>query len=151
MEPNQLSNSDIISMVNNTISLANTFLVFGALIVAVITIGITVYFNHKAKDDINNAINNILLEISKDSNIQNKLISDILKNDELLKKIVGLQDFKEQLNLAVADQISLYKTSDSEYLNMAECENEDKLKDIDDIIDKEVNLPNIKETQYEST
>ncbi|MBR6612418.1 MAG: hypothetical protein IKK93_09325, partial [Campylobacter sp.] len=102
MEPNQLSNSDIISMVNNTISLANTFLVFGALIVAVITIGITVYFNHKAKDDINNAINNILLEISKDSNIQNKLISDILKNDELLKKIVGLQDFKEQLNLAVA-------------------------------------------------
>lgn len=151
MEPNQLSNSDIISMVNNTISLANTFLVFGALIVAVITIGITVYFNHKAKDDINNAINNILLEISKDSNIQNKLISDILKNDELLKKIVGLQDFKEQLNLAVADQISLYKTSDSEYLNMAECENEDKLKDIDVIIDKEVNLPNIKETQYEST
>lgn len=151
MEPNQLSNSDIISMVNNTISLANTFLVFGALIVAVITIGITVYFNHKAKDDINNAINNILLKISKDSNIQNKLISDILKNDELLKKIIILPEFKEQLDLAVADQRSLYKTSDSEYLNMAECENEDKLKDIDDIIDKEVNLSNIKETQYEST
>jgi hypothetical protein len=152
MEPNQLSNSDIISMVNNTISLANTFLVFGALIVAVITIGITVYFNHKAKDDINNAINNILLEISKDSNIQNKLISDILKNDELLKKIVGLQDFKEQLNLAVADQILLIKTYNTfEYTNLSEYENEDKLKDIDVIIDKEVNLSNIKETQYEST
>ena len=34
---------------------------------------------------------------------------------------------------------------------MTECENEDKLKDIDVIIDKEINLPNIKETQYEST
>lgn len=87
MEINQISNSDIISMVNNTISLANTFLVFGALILAAITIGITVYFNYKAKNDINNAINNILLKISKDSNIQNKLISDILKNDELLKKL----------------------------------------------------------------
>lgn len=152
MEINQISNSDIISMVNNTISLANTFLVFGALIVAAITIGITVYFNYKAKDDINNAINNILLKISKDSNIQNKLISDILKNDELLKKIIRLPDFKEQLDLAVADQMSLTKTSDTfEYTNLSEYENEDKLKDIDVIIDKEVNLSNIKETQYEST
>lgn len=139
MELNQLSNSDIISMANHTISLANTFLVFGALIVAVITIGITVYFNKKAKEDINNAINNILLEISKDSNIQNKLISDILKNDELLKKIIGLSEFKVQLDLAVSDQISLIKTSDKyEYANMTECENEDKLKDIDVIIDKEI-------------
>jgi hypothetical protein len=70
----------------------------------------------------------------------------------LLKKIVGLQDFKEQLNLAVADQILLIKTYNTfEYTNLSEYENEDKLKDIDVIIDKEVNLSNIKETQYEST
>lgn len=41
--------------------------------------------------------------------------------------------------------MSLIKTSDTfEYTNLSEYENEDKLKDIDVIIDKEINLPNIK-------
>lgn len=84
-----------------TVTLANTFLVWGALFIAVATIGITIYFNREKKKDIDNAISEVLQKISDDDKIKDELIRCILSNDDFK------QNLKAMIDIAARDQIDL--------------------------------------------
>jgi len=105
---------------NLAISNANTFLVYGSIILLVlttlITFAVSYYSNKNKKKEIKRAIEGILCEISKDDAIRNKLVENMLKDDDILKRLVELQEFKEKLDIAVSDQIGILK----EYENGAE-------------------------------
>ena len=79
-----------------TVTLANTFLVWGALFIAVATRGITIYFNREKKKEIDNAISEVLHDKIKD-----ELIRCILSNDDFK------QNLKAMIDIAARDQIDL--------------------------------------------
>ena len=83
----------VIQRADFTVTLANTFLVWGALFIALATIGITIYFNAE-----------------KNKNVD-KAISEVLQKDELIRHILSGNDFKQELkatiDIAVRDQIDL--------------------------------------------
>lgn len=91
-----------------TITLANTFLVWGALFIAFATIGIAIYFNRDKKKDIDNAISEVLQKISNDDKIKKELIQHILTNDSFK------QELKAMIDIAARDQVDLDKESVSE-------------------------------------
>lgn len=82
-----------------TITIANTFLVWGALFIAFITI----YFNREKKKDIENAISEVLQKLSDDDKIKRALIERILANDSFK------QELKAAIDIAARDQIDLDK------------------------------------------
>lgn len=135
------------------ISLANTMLVWAtgivavtAIVIAAATIGITIFFNFKNKANIKKATDKILEQISKDSNIRNKLVEKILSDDIVLKTLVKLPEFKEQLDLSISNHILLIKSyednnqniKNKSLFNNESLDNIEKeiLKKIDNIIDK---------------
>lgn len=91
----------VIQRADFTITLANTFLVWGALFIAVATIGITIYFNREKKKDVNNAILKVLQKIGNDDKIKNELIRHILSGNDFK------QELKAAIDIAVRDQIDL--------------------------------------------
>lgn len=84
-----------------TISVANTFLVWGALFIAIVTIGIAWYYNKNKQEEIKKAVSEVLQKIGNDDKIRAEFINDILQS----------RSFKEELramiDLAVRDQIDL--------------------------------------------
>lgn len=95
----------IVQRADFTITIANTFLVWGALFIAFITIGITIYFNREKKKDIENAISEVLQKLSNDDKIKRALIERILANDSFK------QELKAAIDIAARDQIDLDKES----------------------------------------
>ena len=142
---------------NLTISNANTFLVFGGVCLAAITIGISIYYNRKNKQAIKESIEKVLVKISQDSSIRNKLVERILENDEILKRIIELDEFKRQLDISVGDMVVViasyernkdvereddFKNTHSrgDIFEGQDCKDKEILKDIDITIDDEANL-----------
>lgn len=86
-----------------TISLANTFLVWGALFIAIATIGITIYFNREKRKDIDKAISEVLQKICDDDKIRAQFIKEMLQNGSFK------EDLKAAIDIAARDQIDLDK------------------------------------------
>ena len=63
-----------------TISIANTFLVWGALFIAFIIIGITWYYNREKQREIKKAISEVLQKICDDDKIRAEFVRDMLQN-----------------------------------------------------------------------
>lgn len=82
-----------------TISIANTFLVWGALLIAVTTIFITIYYNRKKQRAIKEAINEVLQKLGNDEQLRTELINKMFEDDEFKK------DFRKFIDISVNDKI----------------------------------------------
>ncbi|WP_315508589.1 hypothetical protein [Campylobacter showae] len=86
-----------------TISIANTFLVWGALFIALITIGITWYYNREKQKEIKKAISEVLQKICDDDKIRAEFVRDMLQNGNFKDEL------KAAIDIAARDQIDLDK------------------------------------------
>ncbi|MCZ6102904.1 hypothetical protein [Campylobacter ureolyticus] len=129
-----MKSSDILSIANNMLVWTGVILAGVTIVLTLFSVFMMFYFRKGSKKTIKQAIDKILNQISKDSKIRNELISKILSDDKILKAIIKTKEFKEQLDLAILDQKNL--------IDNIEIDNEDKgnLKEIDVIIDNEKNL-----------
>ena len=132
------------SAINTYLVLSGIIIAFVAFVSALVSIWLSQNFKKEKKHLLEEAKNNLLGNIAKDDNIRNALINKILDDDLLLKKIISLNEFREQLDVCVADHIDILKEYDERSrLDGAEgytCDDEAILKDIDITIDNEVNF-----------
>ena len=91
----------VIQRADFTVTLANTFLVQGALFIALATIGITIYFNAEKNKNVDKAISEVLQKIGNDDKIKDELIRHILSGNDFK------QELKATIDIAVRDQIDL--------------------------------------------
>lgn len=142
-----MDNSYILEIANTTlanagtaISTANNLLVGIGIMVALVTIIVSVFITRQRKELANEILNKIAADKQTQNNLTNKLITNILDNKDILKSIVKLQEFKEQLDIAVSDQMELRNNLKKENIeNLDESDKKD-LEEMDIKIDDEKNL-----------
>lgn len=137
---------------NTATSVLNTFFVVVSIVLAAIAVGIMLFgywlghkFNKEKIEAIKEAKTAFLAELAKNSDIKNELINHILKNKDFSKTLINLPEFKEKLDICVADQAELLLSQGlcTKYVNKPEApdsEDKDVLKNIDIKIDNEKNL-----------
>lgn len=91
--------SNIIAIASAYISYANTLLVFAALLIATVTIGLTIYYNREKEKVIKETTNNILEKISQDDNLRDSFIQKILSNKDFQ------QQFEEMVDIHIQDKM----------------------------------------------
>lgn len=97
----------MISIFSSYLSYANTMLVFAGIIIAVITIVLTLYYNQDKKKLIEKATHNILCKIADDEQMRNDFVSKIVENEKFK------QEFKQMMDI-LADKDKKEKTTISE-------------------------------------
>ncbi|RDU60419.1 hypothetical protein [Helicobacter marmotae] len=96
---NGLNNGDIIALANSYMSYANLIIVVSALIIASITIGLTIYYNRDKKKLINEATYNILDKIAENEQVRNTFIEKILENENFK------QEFERMVDIHISDKM----------------------------------------------
>ena len=142
-----MDNSYILEIANTTlanagtaISTANNLFVGIGIMVALATIIVSVFITRQRKELANEILNKIAADKQTQNDLTNKLIANILDNKDILKSIVKLQEFKEQLDIAVSDQMELRNNLKKENIeNLDESDKKD-LEEMDIKIDDEKNL-----------
>lgn len=142
-----MDNSYILDIANTTlanagiaISTANNLFVGIGIMVALATIIVSVFITRQRKELANEILNKIANDKQMQKDLTNKLITNILDNKDILKSIVKLQEFKEQLDIAVSDQMELRNNLKKENIeNLDESDKKD-LEEMDIKIDDEKNL-----------
>lgn len=144
-----------LSIANTATSAINTYLVFTGVLIAAIAlisalagIWLSYKFKQEKKNLIKEAKDELLSEIARDNNVRNALVNKILSDKQLLKEIILLKEFREQLDECVADHIDIlneYEGVSYEPLfdfDVPESNYDDEafLKEIDITIDNEANL-----------
>lgn len=90
-----LNNGDIIALASSYMSYANIIIVVAALIVAAITIGLTLYYNRDKKKIISEVTYNILNKIADDEQMRNTFINRILFK----------QEFERMVDIHISDKM----------------------------------------------
>lgn len=93
------TNADMIAIASSYISYANTLLVFGALIIAGVTIWLTYHYNQNKEKLIKEVGTRILEKISQDEQIRDEFIQKILSNDNFK------QEFEAMIDIHIQDKI----------------------------------------------
>ncbi|EAK6829306.1 hypothetical protein P3G05_001687, partial [Campylobacter coli] len=97
------------------ITIASSYLTYGSLIVAiatfltaVITIGLTIYYNRDKQRLIKETTDVFLNKIIEDEKLRNDFINKILKNSEFM------EEFERMVDLHINDKISILTDIDQE-------------------------------------
>ena len=101
---NNLSNGDIIALVSSYMSYANLIIVMVALIVAAVTIVLTIYYNRDKKRLIEEATHNILNKIADDEQMRNDFINKILENKSFKQEFERMVDIHIGNKMGIADK-----------------------------------------------
>ncbi|MDA3967455.1 hypothetical protein [Helicobacter sp. WB40] len=96
---NNLSNDDIIALASSYMSYANLFIVIATLIIAFITICLTIYYNRDKKRIINETTRNILNKIADDEQMRNTFVEKILENEDFK------QEFERMVDIHISDKM----------------------------------------------
>ncbi|MGX3044424.1 hypothetical protein [Helicobacter sp. T3_23-1056] len=96
MEQTIVADSNIIAIASSYISYANTLLVFAAVLIAILTIGLTMYYNREQVKVIKETTNNILEKISQDDNLRDNFIQKILSNKDFQQQFEAMVDIHIQ-------------------------------------------------------
>lgn len=86
------SNGDIIALANSYMSYANLIIVISALIIAVVTIGLTIYYNRDKKRLIEETTRNILDKIADNEQMRNDFINKVLENKNFKQEFERMID-----------------------------------------------------------
>lgn len=89
----------MISIASSYVSYANTTLVLCGLIIAALTIILTIYYNRNQKKLIEESIDKFLKEVSNNEGLQNKLIEAIVQNENFksdIERLIALMIPKNQ-------------------------------------------------------
>lgn len=93
------TNADVIAVASSYISYANTLLVFGALIIAAVTIGLMIYYGQNKEKLIKETATHILEKISQDEQIRAEFIQKILSNENFK------QEFETMIDIHLQDKM----------------------------------------------
>lgn len=77
----------LLAVSSSYISYANTLLVFGALVVAAITIGLTYYFSRDKQKTMQEMTQNFLKSLANDEHMREELINKILTHSSFKKEL----------------------------------------------------------------
>lgn len=96
-----MSNSDIISLANTTISVANTMLVWAGVLIALVAIFATMYYNREKKKLIKQTADEFLDKIANNEALRNEFIQKILSNKDFK------DNFEKMVDLHIQDKFDL--------------------------------------------
>lgn len=103
-----LNNGDIIALASSYMSYANNIIVTVALIVAIATIVLTLYYNRDKKNIISDVTHNILNKIADDEQMRNTFINRILENENFK------QEFERMVDIHISDKMDRLVDEDQE-------------------------------------
>ena len=106
-----LNNGDIIALASSYMSYANNIIVTVALIVAIATIVLTlyyIYYNRDKKKIISDVTHNILNKIADDEQMRNTFINRILENENFK------QEFERMVDIHISDKMDRLVDEDQE-------------------------------------
>lgn len=113
---NHLSNGDVISLASSYISFANTLIVvvvfIATILIALVTIGLTIYYNRDKKKLIKEATQDILDKIADNEQMRNDFISKILENKNFK------QEFEAMVDIHVSDKMDRLADENQEKSNI---------------------------------
>ncbi|MCX2683534.1 hypothetical protein OQH60_06600 [Campylobacter sp. MIT 21-1685] len=92
-------NTDVIALANSYMSYANLIIVVAALIIAAITISLTIYYNRDKKRLIEETTHNILDKIANNEQMRNDFINKILENNNFK------QEFERMVDIHISDKM----------------------------------------------
>ncbi len=93
-------NGDVIALASSYMTWANLIIVISALIIAVATIGLTIYYNRDKKRLIEETTRNILDKIADNEQIRNDFINKVLENKNFK------QEFEKMVDKHISNKIS---------------------------------------------
>ena len=96
---NNLSNGDIIALASSYMSYANIVIVIAALIIAFVTILLTILYNKDKKKLISETTHNILDKIANDEQMRNAFVTKILENENFK------QEFERMVDIHISDKM----------------------------------------------
>lgn len=112
-----MSNADLISMMSTYLTYTSIIIAAITLILAAMTVLITIHFNRDRKKLIQESSNNFLDKISKDENLRNDLINKILANRNFI------QEFEKMVDIHIRNKINMTTEDKKEKSNIGGFDN----------------------------
>lgn len=112
-----MSNADVISMMSTYLTYTTILIGVVTLILAAMTIWITIRSNRDGKRLIQESANNFLDKISEDENLRNDLINKILANKNFA------QEFEKMVDIHISDKIDRLSEDKQEKSNIGGFDN----------------------------